>query len=128
MRRVYKKAEPLAMAGGHGVTLDGRPLKTPGKRSLLVPSPALAAAIAEEWNGQQAEIRPATMPLMRLAATSIDWVAQDRRAIIGQIAKYAGTDLVCYRATHPPALTARQQAVWQPLIDWAVLRYDAPLA
>jgi chaperone required for assembly of F1-ATPase len=87
----------------------------------------LAAAIAEEWNAQEGEIRPATMPLTRLATTAIDRVATQREAIIEETANYAGTDLVCYRAAHPPALAARQQAVWQPLIDWAVLRYDASL-
>ena len=67
------------------------------------------------------------MPLTRLATTTVDRVATQRDAIIRQTADYAATDLVCYRAAHPPALAARQQAVWQPLIDWAVLRYDAPL-
>jgi chaperone required for assembly of F1-ATPase len=67
------------------------------------------------------------MPLTQLASTAIDRVAPQRDAIVQQVAAYAGTDLVCYRAAHPPELAARQQAVWQPLIDWAVLRYDAPL-
>ena len=92
-----------------------------------MPKRVLAAAIAEEWNAQEGEIRPATMPLTRLATTAIDRVATQREAIIEETANYAGTDLVCYRAAHPPALAARQQAVWQPLIDWAVLRYDASL-
>ena len=127
MKRFYKKAEAAKRAGGYAITLDGKPIKTPGKRDLLVPSGALAAAIAEEWNTQETEVRTATMPLTRLAATAVDRVATERDAIIRQTANYAATDLVCYRATHPPALAARQQAVWQPLIDWAVLRYDAPL-
>ena len=127
MRRLYKEAKPVAITGGHGVTLDSRLIKTPGKRDLLVPSAALAAAIAEEWDAQHDEIRPTKLPLTRLAATCIDRVAPDRGAIIRQTANYAGTDLVCYRAVRPPALAARQQAVWEPLIDWAVLRYDAPL-
>ena len=127
MKRFYKQAEPLESEGGHGVALDRRPLKTPGKRDLILPNRVLAAAIAEEWNAQEGEIRPATMPLTRLATTAVDRVATQREAIIEETANYAGTDLVCYRATHPPALAARQQAVWQPLIDWAVLRYDAPL-
>src|ERR1700730_1452522 len=127
MKRFYKQAEPLESASGHGVALDRRPVKTPGKRELIVPNRVLAAAIADEWNGQEGEIRPATMPLTRLATTAMARVATQREATIRQTANYAGTDLVCYRATHPPALTARQQAVWQPLIDWAVLRYDAPL-
>ena len=128
MKRFYKQAEPLESASGHGVALDRRPVKTPGKRELIVPKRVLAAAIAEEWNAQEGEIRPATMPLTRLATTAIDRVATRREAVIEETANYAGTDLVCYRAAHPPALAARQQAVWQPLIDWAALRYDAPLA
>ena len=127
MKRFYQKAEPAKRAGGYAITLDGKPIKTPGRRDLLVPSEALAAAIAEEWNAQATEVRAAKMPLTRFATTTVDRVATQRDAIIRQTANYAGTDLVCYRATHPPELAARQQAVWQPLIDWAVLRYDAPL-
>ncbi len=127
MKRFHQEAEAAKRAGGYAITLDGKPIKTPGKRDLLVPSGALAAAIAEEWNTQETEVRTATMPLTRLATTAVDRVATERDAIIRQTANYAATDLVCYRATHPAALAARQQAVWQPLIDWAVLRYDAPL-
>jgi chaperone required for assembly of F1-ATPase len=127
MKRFYRKAEPVQRASGLGITLDGKPIKTPGKRDLVVPNEALAAAVAEEWNAQQGEVRSATMPLTRLATTTVDRVATQRDAIIRQTANYAATDLVCYRAAHPPALAARQQAIWQPLIDWAVLRYDAPL-
>jgi chaperone required for assembly of F1-ATPase len=127
MKRFYQKAEPAKRAGGYAITLDGKPIKTPGRRDLLVPSEALAAAIAEEWNAQATEVRAAKMPLTRFATTTVDRVATQRDAIIRQTANYAGTDLVCYRATHPPELAARQQAVWQPLIDWAMLRYDAPL-
>ena len=128
MKRFYQKAEAAERAGGYAILLDGKPIKTPGKRDLLVPSAAVAAAIAEEWNTQETEVRAATMPLTRLATTAIDRVATQRDIIIQQTANYAATDLVCYRAKHPPALAARQQAVWQPMIDWAVLRYDAPLS
>jgi chaperone required for assembly of F1-ATPase len=128
VRRFYRKAEPVQRAGGHGITVDGKPIKTPGKRDLVVPNEALAAGIAEEWNAQEGEVRAVTMPLTRLATTTVDRVATQRDVIVRQTANYAATDLVCYRAAHPPALAARQQAVWQPLIDWAVLRYDAPLS
>jgi chaperone required for assembly of F1-ATPase len=128
MKRFYQKAEIMPAAGGYGVELDGRPIKTPAKQSLTVPSAVLATAIAEEWEAQQGDIRPAGMPLTRLASTAIDRVMPQREAIVQQIADYAGTDLVCYRAVRPPELVTRQQAVWQPLVDWAVLRYDAPLA
>jgi chaperone required for assembly of F1-ATPase len=127
MRRVYKEATHRRAAAGWGVGLDGRILRTPGRNDLVVPSAALAAAIAGEWQAQEGEIRPATMPLFRLAATAIDRTAPQRRRIIDETADYAGTDLLCYRAGHPPSLAAHQKAVWQPLIDWAALRYDAPL-
>ncbi|HEX5453729.1 MAG TPA: ATP12 family protein [Stellaceae bacterium] len=127
MKRVYKEVATRAAEGGWGIALDGRPMRTPAKNDLVVPSAALAAAIGAEWDAQQDEIRPATMPLTRLAATAIDRTATLRRQVIEEVSNYAGTDLVCYRADHPPALAARQNAVWQPLIDWAVLRYDAAL-
>src|SRR5207302_1361327 len=128
MKRVYKQATARAAEGGWGVALDGRPMRTPAKHELIVPSAALAEAIAAEWDAQQDEIRPATMPLTRLAATAIDRTATQRALVVVETANYAGTDLVCYRAEHPPALIARQEAAWQPLIDWAIARYDAGLA
>jgi chaperone required for assembly of F1-ATPase len=127
VKRIYSKAEAVQAAGGHGVALDGRLVKTPGRRDLIVPSPALAAAMAAEWESQHGEIRRETMPLTRLAGVTIDRDAAQREAMVRQISDYAATDLVCYRAAHPPALAARQQAVWQPLLDWAVERYAAPL-
>ena len=127
MKRFYKKAEVAPGAGGHGVVLDGRLVKTAGKHDLIVPSLALATAVAAEWEAQQGKIRRDAMPLTRLAGATIDRNSTEREAIVRQVAHYAGTDLVCYRAAHPPALTVRQQAVWQPLIDWAIERYDTPL-
>jgi chaperone required for assembly of F1-ATPase len=127
MKRFYEKAAVVRAANGYGIALDGRLVKTAGKRDLIVPSVALATAVAAEWDAQQGEIRRERMPLTRLAGTTIDRNATQREAIVRQVARYAGTDLVCYRATHPLALAVRQQTVWQPLIDWAVERYDAPL-
>ena len=92
-----------------------------------MPTEALAAAIAGEWNAQQGEIHPESMPLTRIAATALDRTVMQRDKVIAETANYAGTDLVCYRAEHPPALIARQQAAWQPLLDWAAYRYDAAL-
>jgi len=127
MKRVYKIVATRAVGGSHAVTLDGKMMRTPGRRELLVPNAALAAAIAAEWDAQIDQIRPATMPLTRLAATAIDHTVDHRDKIAAETANYAGTDLVCYRAGHPPALAARQHAVWQPLVDWAVGRFDSAL-
>ena len=127
MKRVYKSAATEPCAGGWSVTLDGRKLRTPGRSELTVPSAPLAAAIAAEWEAQHGDVRPATMPLTRLAATAIDRTAPQRGLVASEVAGYAGTDLLCYRADHPPALKARQDAVWQPLLDWAGARYGAAL-
>lgn len=128
MKRVYREVAIRPVAGGWGIALDGKPMRTPAKRDMVVPTEALAGAIAEEWEAQQGEIRPATMPLTRLAATAIDHTVLQRQQIVAETANYAGTDLVCYRADRPPELVARQQVVWGPLIDWAMARYDAALA
>jgi len=127
MRRFYQTAAVTPAERGYGIAIDGKPIKTPGKRDLRVPTAALATAIATEWNAQADEIRSADLKLTQLANAAIDRVPAERAAIVQQIADYAGTDLVCYRATRPPELIARQQAVWQPLVDWALERYAAPL-
>jgi len=128
MKRVYKSVETRPAENGWGIALDGRKLRTPAKRELTVPSTRLAAAIATEWDAQESDIRPYTMPLTQLATTAIDRTAEKRAEIVTDVASYVATDLVCYRAEHPPALATRQEAVWQPLIDWAAGRYDAGLA
>ncbi|MGE5145245.1 MAG: ATP12 family chaperone protein [Candidatus Eiseniibacteriota bacterium] len=128
MKRIYKHVAVAAGEGGFGVTLDGRPVRTPGRAPLTVASRALAEAIAEEWRAQGDTVEPETMPLTRLASTALDLVPARRPAIVGEAAAYAGTDLVCYRAEAPVELVARQQAAWQPLLDWAAGRYGAALA
>jgi len=128
LRRVYKEVGTRKVDGGWGVALDGRPLLTPAKRELTVPSRRLAEAIVAEWDAQETDIRPERMPLTRLAATALDRTAAERDRVAAEVANYAGTDLVCYRAEQPAALAARQHAVWQPLLDWAAGRYDAGLS
>jgi chaperone required for assembly of F1-ATPase len=128
MKRFYRSVTSEPVSGGHGIRLDDKVLKTPGAQALVLPTAALAAAIAEEWSAQEAEIRPAQMKLMRLGATAIDRIPHERAQLTRASLAYAETDLVCYRADHPPALAAEQHAVWQPLVDWAAERYGAPLA
>ena len=127
MKRFYNDAGVTQTPGGFGVALDGKSVSTPAKRPLTVPTHALAEAIAEEWKDQGETIDPRRLPLTRLASIALDLVAPRREAVIAEVTKYAGTDLVCYRAEQPPELAERQRAAWQPLIDWATLRFDAPL-
>lgn len=118
-RRFYAAVETAPAPGGFGVLLDRRPVRTPGKAALCVPTAALAEAIAAEWAGQGAEIVPAAMPLTRLANVAIDRTPLTRDALIGQVRAYAGTDLLCYRAARPQGLVARQSQLWDPPLAWA---------
>lgn len=114
--------------GAFGVALDGRPVRTPGGAALTMPSEALAKAIATEWAAQDGKIRPLSMPMMRLAATAIDRIGRERDAVVEQLVAYGGSDLLCYRAEGPEALVRRQDAIWQPLLDWAAEAFGATLA
>ena len=127
-KRFYRDAEAVEAAGGHGVALDGKPVRTPAGRPLAVPGVALAVALAEEWDAQAETIDRETMPLTRLACTALDLVPEKRADIVAEVAAYAETDLVCYRTDEPPALAQRQIAAWQPLVAWAADRYGARLA
>ena len=128
MKRAYRTVEVATETGGFAVALDGKRLNTPKKRPLLLPTRGLAEAIAGEWAAQGDTIRPWTMPLTQIAATALDEVADRRLEMVGEIAAYAHTDLLCYRAEGPPELARRQAESWQPLLDWATHRFDASLA
>jgi chaperone required for assembly of F1-ATPase len=121
-----------ADAGGFAVLLDGRPMRLPSGAPLVVPGLALARALAAEWQaagGEKGrEFSLEELPLTRLVGTAIDRIAPDPAQAVATIAKYGEADLLCYRADFPPALAARQHAAWQPLLDWAALSLDAPLA
>ncbi|CCQ74565.1 ATP12 family chaperone protein [Magnetospira sp. QH-2] len=127
-KRFYKQAAAgPASGGGFAIFLDGRAVKTPQGANLDVPSEALAQAIATEWEAQEDEIRPHTMPLMRLTCTAIDRLPQVRSEVIDQLVQYAGTDLLCYRAEAPSDLVERQNETWNPLLDWLEATYGAGL-
>jgi chaperone required for assembly of F1-ATPase len=108
------------------VLLDGKPIKTPRRKTLSVPTHALAEALAAEWRAQSGEIKPLLMPLNRLANTAIDRGAHDREHIITEVLRYASTDLLCYRAEEAE-LAERQRAAWDPILDWLSERHRARL-
>ncbi|NWG24968.1 MAG: ATPase [Pseudorhodoplanes sp.] len=118
-KRFYKDVTVESDAQGHRILLDGKILKTPSRRPVVVPTRALADAIAEEWRAQKETIDPLTMPLTRLGNTVIDGVIDAQAAVAADIRKYLGSDLLCYRADGPEALIARQQDVWDPILGWA---------
>ena len=127
MKRFYRQVEVASEGDAHRVLLDERPVRTPAKRALTLPTATLAAAIAAEWRDQSETIRPATMPLTRLASTVLDRLPGLRKAAIAELMGYADTDLLCYRAAAPLDLVERQGHVWQPLLDWAASTYGARL-
>lgn len=127
MKRFYKQAGTAPAEGGHGVVLDGRPVRTPARAPLVVPALALAQGIAAEWQAQGKTVAPATMPLMRMTATAIDRIPARRHAVEADLLAFARADLLCYRAQLPSELVERQGRLWQPVLDWAALRLDAPL-
>lgn len=106
------------------ILLDGRPVRTPGRVPLILPTDALAQSVAAEWRGVSDTVDPRAMPLTGLANAATDRVATDPRTFAAGLARYAGSDLLCYRAESPEPLAERQHAAWDPVIAWAQGRYD----
>ena len=127
-KRFYQTVSVSRAAGGYGVSLDGKPLKTPAGAELILPAPAVAEAIADEWRAQGEKMSLDTMTLTKLANAGLDRVATDRKAAIEQILRFARSETLCYRADAPKALVQRQGALWDPLLEWARVRYGAALA
>lgn len=121
MKRFWR--EVLVTAEG-GITLDGKPVRTPGRELLVVPTTALAEAIADEWRAVSDMLDPRAMPLTGLANAAIDVIGPNPATFARSLAAYGESDLLCYRAESPAELVTRQAAVWDPLLDWAARRYD----
>jgi chaperone required for assembly of F1-ATPase len=128
MKRFWTAAEVVHQNGGWTITLDGRPVRTPARHALLVPTEALADAIAEEWRSVADTIEPHAMPLTGLANATIDRIAPDEPAFAASLALYAESDLTCYRAEGPRELAERQAKSWDEMLGWARRRYDVDFA
>ena len=124
MKRFWKSARAIQNDGGWGVELDGRPLRTPARKPLSVPTQRLADAIAGEWNAAEDKIDPRAMPLTGIANAAIDRVAPDKQSFASGIAKYAEADLACYRAEGPQGLIDAQAQHWDELLAWGRRRFD----
>lgn len=120
-RRFYKSVDVAPVETGFAVRLDRATPKTPAKKPLVLPTEAAARLVAAEWESQIETIDPFAMPVTRLVNVALDRAAETRLAMVGEIVKYAGTDLVCYRATTPASLVAAQALAWDPLLVWAEL-------
>ncbi len=127
-KRFWTAATVAGNADGYTIHLDGRPVRTPAKAPVILPTHALAAAIAEEWDAQDGKIVPARMPMTRAANAAIDKVAHQHQEVARMLADYGDSDLLCYRAESPAELAARQAEAWDPLLDWAESDLSARLA
>lgn len=127
-KRFWKEAAVAEVEGGFRVELDGRPVRTPAKTQVILPTKGLAGAIAAEWDAQEGEVDPAKMPFTRTANSALDKVATQQAEVADMLAEYGGTDLLCYRATSPQELISRQAAAWDPMLDWAEAELGARLA
>ena len=124
MKRFWKEAAAIQAENGWGIALDGKPVRTPARNLLVVPTTALAEAIAAEWNDSGERIDPRSMPLTGLANAAIDRVTTDKEAFAKGLAAYGESDLLCYRAEGPRELVARQEAAWDELLAWGRRRFD----
>ncbi|NOR61172.1 MAG: ATPase [Rhodobacteraceae bacterium] len=127
LKRFWEQAHVVKAEGGFTVMLDKRPLKTPMKRPLIVPSEALAAEIAAEWQAIEGKVDHATLPFTQFAHAGLDQAIDERAEIAAKISLYGETDLLCYRAEAPQELVSRQAAVWDPLLQWSAETLGAPL-
>jgi chaperone required for assembly of F1-ATPase len=126
-KRFWQSATVAESPGGFHVLLDAREVKTPAKTPLIVPTHAMAEAIAAEWQAQDIKVRPETMPFTRSANSALDKVTPQFAEVAESIAAYGASDLLCYRAGHPTELVARQAAAWDPLLEWSAEALSAPL-
>lgn len=118
-KRFYKDVSVVEEDGGFAVHLDGRLIKTPARRPVALPSEAAARLVADEFAAQAELIDPATMPVTRIVNTAIDGVADDPQVVLEDVLRFAGSDLLCYRAPDPEGLVARQTETWDPHVEWA---------
>lgn len=126
-KRFWRQADTVSVDGGFAVHLDGRAIKTPAKAALVLPSRPMAEAIAAEWDVQEGVINPLSMPVTRSANAAIDKVGPQHDEVADMLAAYGDTDLLCYRAETPQDLVDRQQAAWDPLLEWAAATLGARL-
>lgn len=127
IQKFFETVDVVLEGDSYSVRLDTKPIKTPEGSALLIPFQVLANDVASEWAAQEDEIKPLSMPLMRLVCTAIDKVAPVRAGVIEQLARYGLSDLLCYRSERPNDLVALQHKQWQPILDWVAHSMQVPL-
>ena len=124
-KRVYAEAGVTEADGGFSITLDGKPIKTPSGRTIVIPEREIADAVAAEWQAQKEVIDPLSMPLTRFANSVVEAVVDRVQLVRDDVAKYLQSDLLFYRAGHPEVLVARESKYWDPVLFWAAETFGA---
>ncbi|MGI9352354.1 MAG: ATP12 family chaperone protein [Rhizobiaceae bacterium] len=124
-KRFYKSVSAKQADGGFSVFLDDKPVKTPGRHALLLPTAESADLVMREWQAVETEINPLLMPVTRLVNTAVDGVANEIQAVMEDIVRYASSDLLLYRAESPQELIDNQTKLWDPILDWLAEEIDA---
>lgn len=102
MRRFWKtvgiQPEPSTSSEptSYTVTLDGRSLKTPSGKKLVIPAnrATLAMLIANEWENQKKIMKVSGLPMTSLASRAIDGMDDValREGIVDELMRYLDTD------------------------------------
>lgn len=123
-RRFYKEVGVGSAPGGFAVTLDGKTPRTPGQTPVIVPQQPLAGAMAAEWAAQAEFIDPKVMPVVRLVNSAIEAGVDRIEALRAEVVKYAGNDLLLYRADTPRELVAEQERAWDAALVKLARHFD----
>lgn len=118
-KRFYAEAAAAPEGDAFVLLLDGRPAHTPARNRLALPTRAAADLVAAEWGAQGELIDPARMPVTRIVNSALDGVARETDAVREEVVRYAGSDLVCYRAAEPEGLVQSQALLWDPVLAFA---------
>jgi chaperone required for assembly of F1-ATPase len=127
VEKLFKDVAVKCAEGSFSIALDDQILRTPNNGTYALPTHELAMEIAAEWQAQEVEVDPKTMPLTIIAGTAVDRVEQNLAEVVEAVVRYASTDLLCYRASQPVELAEQQRATWQPLLDWASANLGVPI-
>lgn len=126
-KRFWEKVTVDEVEGGFAVHLDAKPVRTPLKTLVVVPTMPMAEAMQAEWEAQDEKVAPLTMPVTRAANAALDKVTPQHAEVVDMLAAYGDSDLLCYRAEGPDALVVLQAEGWDPLVDWSATQLGAPL-
>ena len=127
LRKFYKAVTLDIADPGFLVKLDGRVLKTPAKKDLVLPNQEIAERIRQEWESQGEYIDVRTMGVTKIANSALDFVAGKESEVVDELCSYAASDLICYFAEEPEELVSLQQKHWSPVHTWLQENLDIRL-